>query len=82
MLIDTDGIVTRWPKKVTERQEVLQYLSEKFAQGKVYKEAEVNEILRAFHSFSDWALLRRELFESGKLDRNPRTGDYWKPDTK
>lgn len=76
-LIDPNGVVTRWPKKRAEREMVLNHLARLFEPGRVYAEAEVNELLRANHAFEDWALLRRELFEAGVLNRDPRKGIYW-----
>ena len=76
-LIDENGIVTRWPKKRTEREMVLAHLAALFEPGRTYPEAEVNDLLRSRHSFEDWALLRRELFEAGILGRDPRKGIYW-----
>ncbi|HZY49846.1 MAG TPA: DUF2087 domain-containing protein [Devosia sp.] len=79
-LITADGIVTRWPKKTVERQRVLAHLAQLFERGRTYREAEVNEILRAHHTFEDWALLRREMFEAQIFDRDPRTQTYWRLD--
>ena len=76
-LIDSSGKVTRWPKKQAERALVLDHLARLFAPGRIYREAEVNDLLRANHTFEDWALLRRELFEAGIFDRDPRAGTYW-----
>ena len=79
-LITADGIVTRWPKKNAERQRVLAHLTQFFELGQTYREAEVNEILRAHHTFEDWALLRREMFEARIFDRDPKTQTYWRLD--
>jgi hypothetical protein len=76
-LIDPNGIVTRWPRKQADRERVLRHLAARFEPGRIYREAEVNEILKAWHTFGDWALLRREMFEAGIFDRDPRTGTYW-----
>jgi hypothetical protein len=76
-LISPTGIITRWPKKQAERQQVFALLASKFETDRIYKEAEINAILRAHHSFEDWALLRREMFEAGIFDRDPKTGTYW-----
>ena len=76
-LIDAEGIVTRWPKKRAERERVLAHLAGLFVPDRIYAEAEVNALLRSRHTFEDWALLRRELFEAGWLDRDPRKGTYW-----
>jgi len=64
-------------KKRGERELVLGHLVALFEPGRIYAESEVNDMLRARHSFEDWALLRRELFEAGLVDRNPRSGTYW-----
>ncbi len=79
-LFDTEGKVARWPSKAAERTQVLDWLAGFFEPGRVYREREVNDILNAHHSFGDWALLRRELFETRRLDRNPRLGQYWVPE--
>ena len=79
-LITADGIVTRWPRKAAERQRVLAHLAQFFDTGRTYPEAEVNEILRGHHTFEDWALLRREMFEARIFDRDPRTQTYWRLD--
>ena len=76
-LIDPNGIVTRWPKKRAERDLVLAHLARLFEPGRIYAEAEVNDLLRANHAFEDWALLRRELYEARLLGRDPRKGIYW-----
>jgi hypothetical protein len=76
-LIDPDGVVTRWPSKAGEKATVLNHLAALFEPGRVYRESEVNEILRSAHSFEDWALLRREMYDRGIFDRDPRQGTYW-----
>ena len=48
----------------------------KFEFGRTYRELEVNAILKGWHGFSDWALLRRELFERRLLDRTPNGLSY------
>lgn len=78
-LYDTSGRLARWPSKAAERSEALDRLAALFEPGRVYAEREVNDLLKAHHTFGDWALLRRELFESRRLDRNPRLGQYWVP---
>lgn len=75
-LINDDGVVTRWPAKAAERVRVLDFLAGKFEAGRDYGEREVNDILKRHHSFGDWALLRRELFESGRFIRDARTAIY------
>lgn len=79
-LITADGIVTRWPKKTVDRHRVLSHLAQFFETGRIYREAEINEILRAHHSFEDWALLRREMYEADIFDRDHKTQTYWRLD--
>lgn len=76
-IIDKNGIVIRWPKKKEEKLAVLNYLITKFEPGLEYKELQVNQILKQWHSFGDYALLRRELYDNFLMDRNPEKGVYW-----
>jgi hypothetical protein len=78
-LITDDGIVTRWPAKAADRTLVLDFLAARFEAGRDYAEREVNDLLKRHHSFGDWALLRRELVESGRFQRDARVGRYWLP---
>lgn len=68
--------VKQWPKKHNDRRLVLAYLATKFEFGRSYHERVVNEILKQWHTFSDWPLLRREPFEQGFLERNKSGTDY------
>ena len=53
------------------------YLASKFELGKRYSEKEVNEILNNWHTFEDWAMLRRDLFDKWFLGRDPKGKEYW-----
>lgn len=75
-LIDTDGRVTRWPKKATERELVLSHLASKFKNDHSYNENEVNDILRQWHTYEDWSSLRRDLIGYGYATRDPSGLDY------
>jgi hypothetical protein len=77
-LLDADGKVKRWPKKVAERTAVLEYFAEKFEKGKDYTEVEVNAVIGSMHTFSDVSGLRRELITAKILNRNPDCKRYWK----
>lgn len=70
--LDDGGKVTIWPKKHVDKQLVLEYLASKFTVGQIYSEKEVNEILKEWHTFQDWPLLRRALVDSELMlrDRN------------
>ncbi len=82
--LDEEGRVTRWPGgkgKTEEHKIILEYLASKFADGVIYSEREVNDILKRFHTFEDWAMLRRELFERGYLNRTSNGTQYWRTKT-
>ncbi len=68
--LDASGKITTWPKKHSDKELVIAYLSGKFEYKRSYHEKEVNEVLQAWHTFSDWAILRRELYERRYLDRD------------
>ena len=74
--LDGDGRINVWPNKPSDKDVALQYLIEKFDFEQSYNEPEVNETLKSWHTFSDWPLLRRELFERGYFDRNLDGSNY------
>jgi hypothetical protein len=69
-----DGRLHTIPSKQSKLLVVLDHLSQSFEPGRTYPEAEVNEILTAFHP--DYAALRRYLVENGFLTRED--GFYWR----
>lgn len=66
--------LTRIPSSRAKRRIVLERLALEFEPGRHYPEAEVNQVLRAFHP--DHASLRRYLVDEGLLDRD--RGTYWR----
>ncbi|PJF32041.1 MAG: hypothetical protein CUN52_01995 [Phototrophicales bacterium] len=79
--LDEQGRVVRFPVSKKNRKDqtiILEYLAEKFEIGKVYTERDVNELLKQWHTFGDWALLRRELFERGYINRKADCSEYWR----
>ncbi|MDM7914578.1 MAG: DUF2087 domain-containing protein [Candidatus Eisenbacteria bacterium] len=62
-----DGRLKRIPAQRSKRAVVLRILAESFRPDRRYTEAEVNEILTAFHP--DFCTLRRELVMARLLDR-------------
>lgn len=76
-LLSCDQKVKRWPKKGHEKQFVLEYLQSKFTPGTRYAEKDVNAILKEWHQFDDHALLRREMFERGLVNRTRDGREYW-----
>jgi len=78
--LDADGKVTRWPARrhvQRDQKAILDYLIGKFERDVIYSEKEVNAILNTWHTFGDWALLRRELYDHEYLDRTPDGKQYW-----
>ena len=69
-----DGRLASIPVKRSKRLLVLDHLSQQFEPGRTYPEAEVTEILGAFHP--DYAALRRYLVEEGFLTREANV--YWR----
>lgn len=76
-LLTDDLKVKRWPKKNHEKQFVLEHLQSRFAREKRYPEKDVNAILQQWHLFNDHALLRREMFERGLMNRTRDGREYW-----
>lgn len=78
-LTDDQGRVTRWPgsKDTDDQMVVREYMASKFEAGRTYTEREVNEVLKQWHTFEDWALLRRELFMYKFLKRYKDGTQYW-----
>ena len=70
--------IIHWPKKPSEKEIVIQFLSNKFEYDKKYSEKEVNKIIDKFHLFNDIALLRRELVSRKFLSRKDDGSEYWK----
>jgi hypothetical protein len=76
-LKDAKGRIFRWPKKKAEKIEVLKYIKTKFEIGKQYTEKEVNELIMEWHTFGDYALIRREMYDNFLLERTPDGRRYW-----
>ena len=77
-LINEFDKIVRWPKKPSDKEVVITYLSTKFDYGKKYTEREVNEIVDKYHLFEDISLLRRELVSRKKLSRLDDGSEYWR----
>jgi L-amino acid N-acyltransferase YncA len=68
--LDPEGRLKLWPSKHYDKVLVLAYLATKFEYDVTYTESQVNSLLKQWHSFTDWPLLRRELIDRGYLERN------------
>jgi 5'-phosphate synthase pdxT subunit len=78
--IDRKGRLNAWPAKASLREAAIAFLATKFEQGRAYTESEVNAILEDAHTFRDYVLLRRMLFDLGHLDRVRDGSSYWRAD--
>ena len=76
--LDDHGRIKQWPSKMNMKTKVLTYLSTKFDDEVQYTEAEVNEILKKWHTFNDYFILRRGLIDTGWLKRHLDGSRYWK----
>lgn len=68
--------VVRWPSMPNEKSAVIEYLAAKFRTGQGYSETQVDTILKTWHTFEGWALLRRELVDRGFLHCEPKGYSY------
>lgn len=74
--LDSEGRLTKYPGKLRPKLFSLYYLASRFQAGRLYTEREVNELLREWHTFEDWALLRRDLYDRGFLEREQDGSHY------
>lgn len=73
---DEAGRLIRWPGKASHRPDCLWVLWSRMPAGAVMHEREVNERLAAEHLFGDYALLRRELVDTGLMRRTQDGREY------
>ena len=79
--LDTEGRLTKYPAKLRLKILSLYYIAGKLEHGVIYTEPEINEIIRRWHTFEDWALLRRDMFDRGLLERERNGATYWLAET-
>jgi len=77
-LINEFDEIMRWPKKLTDKESIINWLSTKFKLDKKYSEKEVNGIIDSHSLFNDTPLLRRELISRKYLIRKDDGSIYWK----
>ena len=79
--LDKEGRLKQYPSRQRQKMAALCYLASKFTPDVKYTEAEVNELLRQWHTFEDWAMLRRELYDKWFLGREANGSLYWLEET-
>jgi hypothetical protein len=75
--LDNEGRIKQYPAAAKNKLLVLEYLSGKFEEDRIYTEKEVNAIIDKWHTFGDYFLLRRMLIEYGFMGRKPNGSEYW-----
>ncbi len=71
-----DGRLLRLPAKEKKKRAILDFLIERFEESIIYVEQEVNEVLLEFTD--DYTSIRRAFIDYGYMERDNRTGDYWR----
>lgn len=74
--LDNEGRLKSYPSKHRLKIISLFYLASKFEPGAEYSEKEVNQILKNWHTFQDWAMLRRDLYDKRFFVRTPNGSSY------
>lgn len=73
---DADGIMLRWPSKASHAELCLWVLWSRLPAGAVFTEREISEMLAAWHSFGDHALLRRGMADARLVSRTVDGREY------
>ncbi len=69
--------LTRLPSKRGKTQVILRWLATLFEAGRLYNEAEVNEVIKSVYA-EDFVSLRRDLIDMAYLRREMGGGKYWR----
>lgn len=75
--LDDDGKLYQYPSKHRYKNLALLYLASKFEPNKRYTEKQVNELLKMWHTFNDFFMLRRDLCDRHILGRERNGSFYW-----
>ena len=75
---DFSGRLTRWPPKLSQQRLAMWVLWTRFDARRIYTEAEVNRVLKAWHVYGDHATLRRELIDHQLMTRKSDCSEYRK----
>jgi len=75
---DAAGRLEHWPPKFSVQRLVMWVLWTRFDARRVYTEAEVNRILKGWHTYGDHVTLRRELINHRLMTRKSDCSEYRK----
>jgi hypothetical protein len=73
---DHAGRLVRWPGKRGQQELCLWFLWSKLPAGLDFTERQISELLNGLHLFGDAALLRRDLFDFGLVQRTRDGREY------
>lgn len=74
--VDERGRLARWPARQKVQRMAMALLASHFEAGREYSEQEVNFLLMEWHTFGDWAMLRRSLYDWKFVDRQADGSRY------
>lgn len=79
--LDEQGRLTAWParKRRAVQLAALRHIAQAIDPAREYDEKGINQLIAERHTFEDNALLRREMVESGLLNRTRDCRKYWRP---
>jgi hypothetical protein len=73
---DEEGRLVRWPGKRGLQEICLWFLWSKIPAGREFNERQISELLNTLHLFGDAAMLRRDLFDFGLVQRTRDGREY------
>lgn len=76
--MNRQGKLTQWPLRQQDRQIALALIAEQIAPDRDYSEKEINTIIQNQIAYDDFVTIRRELYNSRFVDREPNGSRYWK----
>ena len=74
--VNDEGRIIQWPVRQKVQRMAIAYLATRFEADREYSEREVNDLLSEWHTFGDWALLRRELCDWEYMTRESNGTRY------
>lgn len=75
-LFDARGRMVQWPSRFAVQRMAMWILWTRFEPRRVYREKDVNEVLKAANAFDDHVTLRRELVNHHLLGRKSDCSEY------
>ena len=78
LCFDLAGRLVRWPPRLSQQRLAMWALWIRFDGRRVYTEAEVNRVLKGWHTYGDHATLRRELINHQLMTRKDDCSEYRK----